>query len=277
MPAMSASDARRRAPACLVLALTVALAACEGGQAEGDTASASTSASTAQASGTSPAAAAPDARVSSDKAVATSGAPAVARFGDRQLDHPDDLQILMLAYRLEGRTPPIDEWAAAQSRVAYADEFTRPALLKEEQERLQGIYDGTADVGRLRMNVNARFGEYDASRGGYYLDAFMPGSAFNFSVQPSPSAGTQQISLQVDNPEELNFWPLDATAAQDVLTRNSGMRSVVLDSRFVITGISRRNDGRVISARLAGYAIGSDHYNRPATFGELRFDAGGGR
>ena len=273
MPAMSASEARRRAPACLVLALTVALAACEGGQAEGDTASAS--ASTAQAAGTSPAAASSDARASSDMAAAASDAPAAARFGDRQLDHPDDLQILMLAYRLEGRTPPIDEWAAAQSRVAYADEFTRPALLKEEQERLQGIYDGTADVGRLRMNVNARFGEYDASRGGYYLDAFMPGSAFNFSVQPSPSAGTQQISLHVDNPEELNFWPLDATAAQDVLTRNSGMRSVVLDSRFVITGISRRNDGRVISARLAGYAIGSDHYNRPATFGELRFDAGG--
>ena len=40
--------------------------------------------------------------------------------------------------------------------------FKRPALLREEQERLQGIYDGTADVGRLRMNVNARFGEYDA-------------------------------------------------------------------------------------------------------------------
>ncbi len=273
MPAMSASDARRRAPACLVLALTVALAACDGGQAEGETASASVS--TAQEAGTSPVAASPEAPASADKAADASDAPAAPRFGDRQLDHPDDLQILMLAYRLEGRVPPIDEWAATQSRVAYADEFKRPALLKEEQERLQGIYDGTADVGRLRMNVNARFGEYDAGRGGYYLDAFMPGSAFNFSVQPSPSAGTQQISLQVDNPEELNFWPLDAAAAQDVLVRNSGMRSVVLDSRFVITGISRRNDGRVISARLAGYAIGSDHYNKAATFGELRFDGKG--
>lgn len=273
MPAMSASEARRRAPACLVLALTVALAACEGGQLEGETASAS--ASTGQAAGTSPAAASPDARASSDKAAAASGAPAAARFGDRQLDHPDDLQILMLAYRLEGRTPPIDEWAAAQSRVAYADEFKRPALLKEEQERLKGIYDGTADVGRLRMNVNARFGEYDATRGGYYLDAFMPGSTFSFSVQPSPSTRAQQISLQVDNLEELNFWPLDAAAAQDALARNSGLRSVVLDSRFVITGVSQRSDGRVITARLVGYAIGSDHYNKPATFGELRFDATG--
>ena len=273
MPAMSASEARRRAPACLVLALTVAIAACEGGQQEaGDTPSAPTT----QAGGSSSASASasPGAGASTTAAGASS-APAAARFGDRQLDHPDDLQVLMLAYRLEGRAPPIDEWAAAQSRVAYADEFKRPALLKEEQERLKGVYDGTADVGRLRMNVNARFGEYDATRGGYYLDAFMPGSAFNFSVQPSPSTRAQQISLQVDNPEELNFWPLDAAAAQDVLARNSGLRSVVLDSRFVITGISQRSDGRVITARLVGYAIGSDHYNKPATFGELRFDATG--
>ena len=273
MPAMSVSDARRRLPTCLVLALTAAIAACEGGQTEaGDTPSAPTT----QAGGSSSASASasPGAGASTTAAGASS-APEAARFGDRQLDHPDDLQVLMLAYRLEGRAPPIEEWAAAQSRVAYADEFKRPALLKEEQERLKGIYDGTADVGRLRMNVNARFGEYDATRGGYYLDAFMPGSTFNFSVQPSPSTRAQQISLQVDNPEELNFWPLDAAAAQDVLARNSGLRSVVLDSRFVITGISQRSDGRVITARLVGYAIGSDHYNKPATFGELRFDATG--
>ena len=274
MPAMSVSDARRRLPICLVLIVTVAIAACEGGQQEaGDT----PSAPTAQAGGSSSASASasPATGAASTTVAGASSAPAAARFGDRQLDHPDALQVLMLAYRLEGRAPPIEEWAAAQSRVTYADEFTRPALLKEEQERLKGIYDGTTDVGRLRMNVNARFGEYDATRGGYYLDAFMPGSSFNFSVQPSPSTRAQQISLQVDNPEELNFWPLDAAAAQDVLAGNSGLRSVVLDSRFVITGISQRSDGRVITARLVGYAIGSDHYNKPATFGELRFDATG--
>ena len=54
-----------------------------------------------------------------------------------------------------------------------------PFAAKDEQGRLQAIYDGTADVGRLRLNVNARFGEYDSARGGYYLDAFMPGSVFD--------------------------------------------------------------------------------------------------
>ena len=273
MPAMSASDARGRACLLLVLALTVLLAGCEGGQPE--TGEATAEPATHGAADAAPAKA--GAPAPSRSAASEAGASAAVRFGERQLDHPDNLQILMLAYRLEGRTPPINEWAAAQSRVVYADEFTRPALLKEEQERLQGIYDGTAEVGRLRMNVNARFGEYDATRGGYYLDAFMPGSAFDFSAQPSPSTQAQHISLRVDNPEELNFWPLDAAAAQDVLARNSGTRSVVLDSRFVITGISRRNEGRVITARLAGYVIGSDHYNRPATFGERRFDADGER
>jgi len=270
MPAMSASDARVRT--LLAVAMTALLAACEGGGPESVEATAAPA--THDATGATPAKAAAPAP---SRSAASEAAPAAMRFGERQLDHPDNLQILMLAYRLEGRIPPIDEWAAAQSRVVYADEFTRPALLKEEQERLQGIYDGTAEIGRLRMNVNARFGEYDATRGGYYLDAFMPGSAFDFSAQPSPSTQAQHISLRVDNSEELNFWPLDAAVAQDVLARNSGMRSVVLDSRFVITGISRRNEGRVITARLAGYVIGSDHYNRPATFGERRFDAGGAR
>ena len=105
----------------------------------------------------------------------------------------------------------------------------------------------------------------------------MPGSAFSFDAQPSPEIQRQRITLQVDNPEELNFWPLDAARAQDVLTRNSGLRSVVLDSRFLITGASRRSEGLVIKARLLGYTIGSDHYNRPATFGEVNFDGQGER
>ncbi|WP_334178546.1 hypothetical protein [Pseudoxanthomonas sp.] len=263
---MSASDAYKAA--CVALVLTAALAACESGQREAG--GPSSAPSTVDASPAPSPAHAPS-------AAAASSTPSPPQFGERQLDHPDDLQILMLAYRLEGRTPPIDAWAAAQSRVVHADEFKRPSLLKEEQERLQAIYDGTADVGRLRLNVNAHFGEYDTARGGYYLDAFMPGSVFSFSAQPSPSMQRQQVRLQVDNPEELNFWPLDPAAAQDVLARNSGVRSVVLDSRFLVTGISQRSEGVVITARLSGYTIGSDRYNRPATFGELTFDGGRGR
>lgn len=270
MPAMSAFEIRNPAIAALVLMLAVVMSACGGGE--------DTSAQT-QATAAAPAAPASSGATPTKDAAATpiAASPAAtgAHYGERQLDHPDDLQMLLLSYRLEGREPPIATWAGQQSRVAYADEFQRPALLQDEQGRLQAIYDGTADVGRLRLNVNARFGEYDSARGGYYLDAFMPGSVFHFTAQPSPAERQQRVSLQIDNPEELNFWPLDAAAAQDVLTRNSGLRNVTLDSRLRITGINRRSDGPVITARLEGYSIGSEHYGRPVSLGDRQFGTGG--
>lgn len=257
----------------LASALVLALAGCAGGH--GETAA---KAGDAQGDGqvrAAPAGEAPSTAVAdAAQAVGASSPPAAASFGARQLDHPDDLQMLMLAYRLEGQRPPIADWAAAQARVAVADEFERPAWLAQEQQRLQEIYDGTAGIGSIRMNVNARFGEYDAGRGGYYLDAFVPGNVFTFEVQPAPNpVRRERITLQVDNREELNFWPLDPAAAKDVLGRNSGQRNVTLDSRLQLTGIHRRSDGRVISARLLGYAIGSDHFGRPASFGERSFEA----
>lgn len=264
MPAMYAFDACLRT--CLLTALTAMIAACGAEGGGGETPPTATGTAT-------PAGVAPVSKSVSASNAKLAPAAGTDRFGQRQLDHPDDLQMLMLAYRLEGRQPPIAEWAAAQSRVVHANEFERSALLEAERQRLQGIYDSTADVGRLRLNVRARFGEYDATRGGYYLDAFMPGSVFNFNARPAPHPVVQErVDLQVDNSEEINFWPLDVAAAQDALQRTGGMRNVTLDSRFRITGISRRSGGAVLSARLLGYTIGSERYGRPVTLGERQFD-----
>src|SRR3546814_11943160 len=78
--------------------------------------------------------------------------------------------------------PPRAQWAEGQQAVRRANEFERATVLQGERERLQSIYDGTADVGRLRLNVDSQFSEYDGSRGGYYLTAFSPGSVFTFSA-----------------------------------------------------------------------------------------------
>lgn len=196
--------------------------------------------------------------------------------GSRELAHPEDLQMLLLAYRLEGRTPPIAEWAAVQQRVATANEFDRAAVRDEEQARLQAVYDGTEDIGLLRINVNARISEYDGSRGGYYLDAFTPGSVFTFSARPAPNPFREEaVSLRIDNPDELNFWPLDSAAAQEALAKNNGQRHVTLDSRLRITGINRRSTGAEVTATLLGYSIVSTKYGQPAVLGERRFDGGG--
>jgi hypothetical protein len=84
------------------------------------------------------------------------------------------------------------------------------------------------------------------------------------------------VSVRVDNPGELNFWPLDAATARDVLDRNGGLRNVVLDARMRITGISRRSDGPALSATLLGYTITSHRHGQPVVLGGLRFDGNGG-
>lgn len=194
-------------------------------------------------------------------------------LGTRVLSHPEDLQMVMLGYRLLGRVPPLAEWAAAQPGVKYANEFERAGLLAQETARFQDIYDATADIGRLRLNVNARLSEYDAGRGGFYLDAYLPGSSFGFAVQPAPYPARQErVSLRVADGGELNFWTVDAATAQQALARNDNLREVLLDSELQVTGVGHRSDGIEIEVKLLGYAIVSNHYDQRVRLGEVRFD-----
>ena len=175
--------------------------------------------------------------------------------------------MILLGYRLLDRQPPFADWAASQYTVQSANEFERPAAQQREQQRLQAVYDGTAGVGRLRLQVSANLSEYDTKRGGYYLDTFAPGTFLTFTARPD-SHHEETISLSIDNDDELNFWPLDTGAAQQVLEKNGGSRSVTLDSQFLITGAAQRGDGPVIAARLQRYAIIGTRYGQSSQLGE---------
>jgi hypothetical protein len=162
----------------LPVPLALLLAACGGGDAPASTAPAGGGAVPGRAAGPQPAtpgagAAAPGPATADAGAATATGGVA----GRHELAHPDDLQMVMLAYRLEGRQPPFAEWAAAQPGVRMANEFERADVLRAEQERLRAVYDGTEGVGLLRLNVRAALSEYDGGRGGYYLTAFTPGSS----------------------------------------------------------------------------------------------------
>lgn len=261
----------------LSVPLALVLAACGGGDAPASTAPAGGGAVPGQAAGPQPAA---PGGVAAAPGPSTAGAGAATAAGGvagrRELAHPEDLQMVMLAYRLEGRQPPFAEWAAAQPGVRMANEFERADVLRAEEERLRAVYDGTEGVGLLRLNVRAALSEYDGGRGGYYLTAFTPGSVLTFTAYPVDRAHPERVSVRVDNPGELNFWPLDAATARGVLDRNGGLRNVVLDARMRITGISRRSDGSALSATLLGYTITSDRHGQPVVLGELRFDGNGG-
>lgn len=271
---MSASEPRRPARTLLLALMLAGSAGCGGDAQSGAVQTAGPARGTqAQAPGAAAAGAAAGVGAAAAEGAAGSAAGAGGTgIGTRLLSHPDDLQLVLLGYRLRGSQPPIADWAAAQHAVVRANEFERANVIRQEQARLQGIHDSTADVGRLRFDVRAQLSEYDGARGGYYLDAFAPGSVFNFSARIAAHPFTEEsITLQVQNEEELNFWPLDAAAAQEVLRRNDGMRNVVLDSQFRVLGVAQRSGGPVILLRLQRYAITSTKYGQPAVLGEQVF------
>lgn len=264
---MSASDRVGSMRAGLLAAALCALAGC-GSEAGAGPATAATGNPQGDAAKTAAARSGDD--------PASAAAPGGTTIGTELLSHPDDLQMVMLGYRLRGLVPPVAQWAEGQHVVLRANEFERAAVLESERNRLQSVYDGTAGIGRLRLNISSQFSEYDGNRGGYYLTAFSPGSVFTFSAQPV-STTEEQVRVQVDNEEELNFWPLDAAAAQHALREAGGTRSVTLDSSFRITGVSQRSDGTTITVRLQRYAIVADRYRDPLVLGERVFDEEGSR
>lgn len=259
----------------LLAAALCALAACGTDAGPGSPETVVAAGARASAAGGTPGAAATgtatQARSGGDAGLSAAAPAATGVAGTQLLSHPDDLQMVMLGYRLRGLVPPLAQWAEGQQTVRRANEFERAAVLQAERERLQSIYDGTAGVGRLRLEVRSQFSEYDGNRGGYYLTAFAPGSVFTFSTQPV-SGTREQVSVQVDNEEELNFWPLDAAAAQEVLRASNGTRSVTLDSSFRITGVTQRSGSTTITVRLQRYAIVSNRYRSPTVLGEQAFD-----
>lgn len=184
-------------------------------------------------------------------ALKKSGAAANA-YGDGVLAYPDELQITMLAYRLTGRQPPLEEWAGEVREVRYADEFNKAGAMDAEVARLTAIYEATESIGYLQLRLSSQISQYDGAKGGYYLTAFAPGrqTAFN---------GREKVSLQLDNMSDAFFWAMDAGEAQEVLAHTS--RNVTIDAKIRITGTERRSSGLVFKGRLDEYGIYSDRYN----------------
>lgn len=175
-------------------------------------------------------------------------------IGSRTLSYPEDLQMVMLSYRLRGETPPYEKWAVDAQSVRRANEFTKAQVLKEEMDRLRNAYESTADVGFIQLRTSSQFSQYDASQGGYYLTTFSPGTTYAFD------AYREKASLHIANSGDAFFWPLDAQAAQDVLQKNANMRNVNIDVTLALTGMERRSSGPLLTAQILEYSIISSRY-----------------
>ncbi|MEX1147306.1 MAG: hypothetical protein WEB93_02890 [Sphingomonadales bacterium] len=176
--------------------------------------------------------------------------------GDKTLSYPEDLQMVMLAYRMRGETPPLEAWGANTTQVRIANEFTRPAALKAEVDRLRDVYDTTDGVGFLRVRTSTQVSQYDGNRGGFYLNAFSPGTTFSFGHY------NEKVALQVTNSADAYFWPLDAETAQGVLEKNTNSRVVTVDMLMALGALERRTSGPVMSGRVLEYSVFSSHTGR---------------
>ena len=184
-------------------------------------------------------------------------------FGEAVLAYPDDLQMTMLAYRLTGRRPPLEDWAGDDFDVRRADEFSKPQLLQDETARLAAIHDATEDAGFLQYRLRSQLSQYDSAKGGYYLTAFAPGQQTTYS-------GREQVSVQLENMSEAFFWPMDAQQAQDMLALTN--RNVTIDVKVRITGTSRRSSGIVITGRITDYGLYSEGYNDERLLGRFSLE-----
>ena len=183
--------------------------------------------------------------------------------GSQTLDYPDDLQLLLLGYRLTGQTPPFETWALDAQAVRNADEFTRAAALKAEIERLQAVAASVADIGFVRVKTHCNLSEYDGSRGGYYLPAFEPGVRYDFE------AFREKIGLQIANNADAYLWPLTPDAARAAL-QTAGMRAVDVDMRVAIVRATRRSSGLQLDGRVLDYRVIGRQYGNPAVLGTVQ-------
>ncbi|MCK5745420.1 MAG: hypothetical protein KAH44_04360 [Oricola sp.] len=196
------------------------------------------------------------------KAAKTGGAKASA-LGEETLAYPDDLQMTMLAYRLTGRQPPLEDWAAEEYDVIRADEFNKAQKLAEETARLAAIYEATEHVGYLQYRLRSQLSQYDGAKGGYYLTAFSPGQQTTFS-------GRESVSVQLDNMSDAFFWAMGAAEAQEILAHTS--RNVTIDVKVRLTGTERRSSGILIKGRIAEYGVYSQRYNDERLLAQFDLD-----
>jgi hypothetical protein len=181
---------------------------------------------------------------------ADAAGPAPLSLGNGVLNYPDDLQVIMLVYRVRGLTPPIETWASNVQTVRYADEFSRPQRLQTEMQRLQAAYDSTADVGIIQVRTTAQLSEYDAGAGGFYVSALQPGTALYFN-------SFEFAALNFDNASAAHVWRLAPAAAQDAFERNRRLRDVRVDITARIVGVDPHGDRPTLHGRVLSYSVRS--------------------
>ncbi len=92
------------------------------------------------------------------------------------VEFPDDAFWRSIGRSLNEGKPDFEVLAKRSARYREANEFSRAAVLEEEISRLTAEYEAFGPDLQVRLRANIRLGDYDASRGGFPISLFTPGT-----------------------------------------------------------------------------------------------------
>ena len=92
------------------------------------------------------------------------------------VEFPDDAFWRSIGRSLNEGEPDFEVLAKRSARYREANEFSRAAVLEDEISRLMAEYEAFGPDLQVRLRANIRLGDYDASRGGFPISLFTPGT-----------------------------------------------------------------------------------------------------
>lgn len=128
------------------------------------------------------------------------------------IENPTDEQFVSLYHFLAGDPPNFEQEARNDYSYRRANEFDKPAVLKQLIAQKRALYEGNADVDLILLRTNSRFGEYNPDLGGYQFDIFKPGVYFPFGPG-------RRYGLTMENAADFRNWVMpvaEAKAIRDV-------------------------------------------------------------
>lgn len=127
------------------------------------------------------------------------------------IENPTDEQVVSLYHFMAGDPPNFEDEARKDTRYYSANEFDKPAILKQIADQKRALYEANADVDLILLRTGSGFGEYNADIGGYQFKIFEPGVYFPFGQ-------FRQYGLTMENAADFRDWTMpvaDARALRD--------------------------------------------------------------
>lgn len=181
------------------------------------------------------------------------------KSGGRLLRSMDDDTVGWLVLDWLGLEAPINRWAEATVRVGFdgVTEFNRAERIQAATDSIERLRDGARGYDRMRLTLNSRLSQYDATYQEFYVDAFSPRTFITFRPfsrsKPNPlGSGIKLIFTNADDAFVLAMPPEEAEA---LVARVGPTRQLSIDVEVTIEDVNETSGGAEILARIDRYSL----------------------